>query len=436
MNGGGFPGMNGGGRDGPVDTKLYDLLKVSPNATEDELKKSYRKLAKEYHPDKNPNHGDKFKEISAAYEILSDPHKRQVYDAQGLDGLEGGGGSGMGDDLFDMFHGGGGGGLFGNFFGGGGHGHGRGRRGPRKGQATAQPLNVTLEDLYKGKTSKMQLTKKVICKTCKGAGGKNGAEVTCQKCKGKGRIMMQRMMGPGMMQQSVHPCPQCKGAGSEIAEKDKCDTCKGNKTVTEKKVIEAVVTPGMREGHKMMYHGEGDAEPGVEPGDVILVVQCADHPVFERKGDDLFVKHEVTLAEALCGHNFVLDHLDGRKIAVEVPAGQVIAPGDIRAVIGEGMPIVNSMDHGNLYVVYDVKFPQAHFLDTDEQYKRLNKLLPSKPQAKPLGEEVSLSEFDPRRYGSSNGRREAYHGDDSDDEMNGHPHMGGMGGPQVQCAQQ
>lgn len=424
--------MNGGGRDGPVDTKLYDLLHVSPNATDDELKRSYRKLAKEYHPDKNPNHGDKFKEISAAYEILSDPQKRQVYDARGLEGLEGGGGSGMGEDIFEMF-GGGSGGIFSNFFGHGGHGR---RRGPRKGQATAQALSVTLEDLYNGKTMKMQLTKKVVCKTCKGVGGKNGAQTTCQKCKGKGRIMVQRMMGPGMMQQSVHPCPQCKGEGSEIADKDKCDTCKGNKTVTEKKVIEAVVTPGMREGHKMVYHGEGDAEPDVEPGDVILVVKCAEHPIFERKGDDLFVKREVTLAEALCGQKFVLTHLDSRKIAVEVPVGQVIAPGDVRAVIGEGMPIKDSMEHGNLYVVYSVKFPAPHFLDSDEQYRVLRKILPSKPQSKPLGEEVSLNDFDPRRYGSSNARREAYHGDNSDDEMGGHTHSNGMGGPQVQCAQQ
>jgi DnaJ family protein A protein 2 len=428
MNGGGFPGMSGHGHDGPADTKLYDLLNVSPNATDDEIKKSYRKLAREHHPDKNPEAGDKFKEISAAYEILSDPRKREIYDAAGLDGLEGGGGGGMESDLFDLLGGGrGAGGLFGGLFGGGGGHHAR----RRKGQPTMQPLNVTLEDLYKGKTSKLQLTKKVICKTCNGLGGKNGASSQCKKCGGKGRVMATRMVGPGMMQQSVQACPGCHGKGSAIAEKDKCNTCSGEQTVTEKKVIEVNITPGMREGQKIVFHNEGDQEPGVEAGDVVLVIQCKDHKLFERKNDDLFITKKISLAEALCGYTLIVEHLDGRKIAVQTEPGEVIEPECIRAVLGEGMPVPNEMDHGNLYIIFEVKFPSNHFLAEEKLYEQLAAALPDKPKVTALGEEVSLHEFDERRYDRSQ-RREAYHGDGSDDEMEeGHGH-----GPQVQCAQQ
>jgi DnaJ family protein A protein 2 len=432
MNGGGFPGMSGHGHghDGPADTKLYDLLKVSPNASDDEIKKSYRKLAKELHPDKNPEAGDKFKEISAAYEILSDPRKREIYDAAGLEGLEGGGGGGMEADLFDLLGGGGGGrggGLFGGLFGGHGGGH-QSRR--RKGQSTMQPLNVTLEDLYKGKTTKLQLTKKVICKTCNGAGGKNGASSQCNKCGGKGKVMATRMVGPGMIQQSVQACPHCHGKGSTIADKDKCNTCSGNQTVTEQKVIEVNITPGMREGQKIVFHNEGDQEPGIEAGDVVLVIQCKEHKLFERKGDDLFITKKISLAEALCGFKMVIEHLDGHKIVMQTEPGVVLEPECIRAVMGEGMPIPNQMEHGNLYCIFDIKFPSNHFLAEDKLYKHLEAALPAKPKTVPLGEEVSLHEFDERRYERSS-RREAYHGDEDDEEMHE-----GHGGPQVQCAQQ
>ncbi|KAH7708397.1 dnaJ subfamily A member 2 [Aphelenchoides avenae] len=222
---GDMPHMNGHSN-GTVHTTLCDLLGVAPTATDEEIKKQYHKLAKEYHPDKNPQHEDKFKEISAAYEILSDQKKRRIYDQVGMEGLEGGGGSGgFGghEDLFDLLGGGGmggglGGGLFSHMFGGGGGG----RRRPRKGENTVQPLNLTLEDLYNGKTSKLQLTKKVICGTCKGAGGKEGAVQPCTRCRGSGRMFVTRQIGPGMIQQMAARCDQCAGEGELINEKDRC----------------------------------------------------------------------------------------------------------------------------------------------------------------------------------------------------------------------
>jgi len=333
----------------------------------------------------------------------------------------------MESDLFDLLGGhGGGGGFFSHAF---GSPFGGGRSRPRKAQTTAHPLNVTLEDLYKGKKTKLQVTRKILCTSCKGAGGKDGMSSECRKCGGRGRVMATRMVGPGMIQQSVQACPECKGEGSTIPEEDKCKTCKGNKTMTDKKTLEVNITPGMRDQQKIMFQGEGDHEPGVEPGDIVLVIQCKDHEVFTRKGDDLFVQKKIPLADALCGYTCVLEHLDGRKLVIKTNPGEVIEPESIRGVMGEGMPIPNRHENGNLYLLFDVQMPSNHFLEDESHYKRLESAFPPKPVTKPLGEEVSLHDFDERRYNGESSRREAYHGDDSDDEMGGR-------GPGVQCAQQ
>ncbi|MCL4126930.1 UNVERIFIED_CONTAM: hypothetical protein GTU68_015419, partial [Idotea baltica] len=173
-----------------ADNKLYDLLNVSRGASDSDIRKQYRKLAKEYHPDKNPEAGDKFKEISFAYDILSDPRKREIYDRLGLKGLQEGGGDssggfGFGDDIFSSLFGGGGGGMPFGLFGGLGGMRG-GRRGPRKGESTVHKLKVTLEELYNGKTSKLQLSKNVICIECQGLGGRAGALQPCRTCNGRG----------------------------------------------------------------------------------------------------------------------------------------------------------------------------------------------------------------------------------------------------------
>lgn len=344
------------------------------------------------------------------------------------------------EDLFDMLGGGGGfpsglggGGLFGSMFGRGGP------RRPRKGESTVQPLNVSLEDLYKGKTTKLQLTKKVLCPSCNGAGGKPGAVKTCDKCRGGGRMFVTRQIGPGMIQQMATQCDGCSGQGEIINEKDKCKKCNGKKTVQDQKIIEVKITPGMRDNQKIVFYGEGDQEPDIEPGDVVLVIRTKGHDTFERKGDDLFMRKKISVNEALCGYSTVIQHLDGRNLVMSSHPGEVIQPESLRGIIGEGMPIPSSPgQRGNLYVLFDIQFPENHFLEED-QYKKLESLLPPKPLQQKVPsedfEEVTLSEFDPRRYdGRGQGGREAYHADeDSDsDDMAGHmPH-----GQHVQCAQQ
>ncbi|VDN31233.1 unnamed protein product [Gongylonema pulchrum] len=216
-------------------------------------------MAKEYHPDKNPAHGDKFKEISFAYEVLSNPERRHIYDARGLDGIKEGGGGGFSgaDDLISTLFGGlGGGHPFASFFGGGSGG----RRRKMRGQDMIHTLRVSLEDLYNGKKSKLQLSRRAICSACHGRGGKEGASHDCSDCRGTGIKNIVRKLGPGMIQQMQVQCSDCNGTGTKIPEKDRCKTCKGEKTVAEKKMLEVTIQRGMHNGQKIVFRGEADQE--------------------------------------------------------------------------------------------------------------------------------------------------------------------------------
>lgn len=438
--GGGFPsggsfhhGGHGGGS--PADTKLYDILGVKPDASDSEIKKAYRRLAREYHPDKNSDHGDKFKEISAAYEILSDENKRKIYDQQGMEGLRGGGSDGgPGFDIFDMF----GDSPFGSFFGGG-------RSGPpkkKRGRDTLHKLRISLVDAYKGKLSKLKLSRKVICQACKGFGGANGIKPqTCNKCHGRGVYMMTRRVGPGMITSQQVRCDECKGEGEVLADKDKCRSCSGEKIVDETKILTVDIMPGVKPNQEFVFKGEGDQCPGVETGNVKIIVEIEKHPDFERQGRDLVYNKTITLTEALCGFAFTIKQLDGRVLLVENRPGNVIEPESVRCVYGEGMPWVeNRTQKGNLYIKFNVKFPTNYFLKNEEDYKKLEKCLPPRPKPEvanyAAAEHVTLNECEGTSLnGGSGGRRgEAYQEDYDDDDMDnesGHGHGGG-----VECRQQ
>lgn len=381
---------------------------------------SYHKLAKEFHPDKNPAAGDKFKEISYAYEVLSDTKKRQIYDKYGLKGLqEGGQGGGFPpDDLFGHF--------FGDIF---GMGSGSRSRGPARGEDTMHPLKVSLEDMYMGKTTKLQLSKNVICGPCKGIGGKPGSVVVCKDCHGQGVKVSYQQIAPHMTRQFQSRCPTCHGQGEIINDKDKCPKCKGKKVLNETKILEVHIEKGMRENQKIFFRGEGDQQPDTQPGDVIIVLQQKPHDIFQRTGDDLVIKHEITLTEALCGFEFIIKHLDGRDLLVRHTPGEVIKPGDLKGIQGEGMPqFKNPFEKGNLYIKFDVVFPENNFA-TEEQLKQIETVLPPRPAfVMPTGEdveEVNLMEYTASERGR--GREEAYASDDEE-----HMHTG----PGVQCTHQ
>ncbi|KAI9144727.1 hypothetical protein BKA69DRAFT_731557 [Paraphysoderma sedebokerense] len=359
------------------DTKFYDVLGVEQSATEDEIRKAYRKLALRYHPDKNPDNEEAvamFQEISVAYEVLSDSSKREMYDQYGEEGLSGRGGAGGGfsmDDLFSAF--------FQDEDDFAGFRSGPGTKRQRKGEDDVVPLNVTMEDLYNGKLLKMELQKNVLCTTCSGRGCKVGAAKTCVYCHGSGVEFKLRQVAPGFVTQMRDVCSHCKGSGKTVAKKDKCKSCSGNGVQNRKKVIDVNIDPGTKEGKRIVLKGEGDQEPGITPGDVILVVKMATHPTFERSGNDLRAQVKISLTESLCGFRYYLKHLDGRYLEINHPAGQFIRPNSTKCIRGEGFPVFRrSYEKGNLYINFVVEFPKDGSL-TQTQLSAIEKALPARP---------------------------------------------------------
>ncbi|KAI9315561.1 hypothetical protein BX666DRAFT_1956892 [Dichotomocladium elegans] len=397
------------------DTKYYDSLGVSPSATESELKKAYRKLALKYHPDKNPNAGDKFKEISHAYEILSDPEKRQLYDQYGEEGLSGMGGGMDAEDLFSQLFGGG-------FFGGGGGGHGSR---PRRTKDIVHQLRVSLADLYNGKVSKLAVNKHILCPKCDGAGGKNVKE--CQTCKGRGFTVMMRQMGP-MVQQVQQPCSACQGQGETIGEK--CTDCSGRKVKNDRKIIEVHVDKGMKDGQRITFAGEGDQAPHMEPGDIIIVLTQQPHPHFIRRGNDLVYEAKIDLLTALAGGQFAIPHLDDRVLLVSILPGEAIRPGMVKTIPHQGMPTYRHHDFGNLYIKFTIDFPPPNWTDP-ETIKKLESILPPRPALPSFGtkhiEEVAMQDADDHQTAKA-----SHHAMDVDDEGDADDSRG----PGVQCAQQ
>lgn len=297
-------------------------------------------------------------------------------------------------------------------------GGGRGRD-QYQGEDTVHPLKVSLEDLYKGKTSKLQLSKNMICSGCKGKGSKSGQTYTCRGCRGAGvKIHFKPIMG-NMSAQVQVKCTDCSGEGQTVPDSDRCTTCRGKKVVIETKILEVNITKGMEDGSRITFYGQGDQQPGVEPGDVVIVLQQKPHEKFQRNDCDLYMTHTISLTEALCGFQFIVKHLDGRDIVVTHPAGQIIKPGDVKGIENEGMPLPKSpFEHGNLYIKFDVTFPANQFVQP-EQLKMLEELLPPRPKFEmPAGdnvEEVMLQDYDPNdRSNSRSSRGEAYHSDEEE----------------------
>ncbi|KAJ7540448.1 hypothetical protein O6H91_10G015400 [Diphasiastrum complanatum] len=409
------------------NTKYYDILGVSKDASQDDLKKAYKKAAIKNHPDKGGD-PEKFKELAQAYEVLSDPEKREIYDQYGEDALkEGMGGGGSSHNPFDIFE---------SFFGGGGNpfgGSSRGGRRQRRGEDVVHPLKVSLEDLYKGTSKKLSLSRNILCPKCKGKGSKTGASSKCAGCQGSGMKVTIRQLGPGMIQQMQSVCPDCRGSGETINEKDKCGQCKGSKVMQDKKVLEVHVEKGMSHGQKITFQGEADEAPDTITGDIVFVLQLKDHPKFKRKGDDLFVEHSLTLTEALCGFQFALTHLDGRQLLIKSVPGEIVKPGQFKAINDEGMPhYQRPFMKGRLYVHFSVEFPESGALSL-EQCKALEAVLPMRPVSQLSDMELDECEetilhdvnIDDEMRRKQQQQQEAY---EEEDESSA--------GPRVQCAQQ
>lgn len=397
-------------------TKFYDVLGVAPDADDSAIKKAYLKLARQFHPDKNPDGAEQFKEIQFAYEVLSDPEKRDVYDKYGEEALkEGGPGGPYDEDIFSFF-----GFPFAN---GGGRGRGPPRK--RKGKDVYSAFNVTLEDLYNGKEGKFQLEKTVLCAQCKGKGSSKPNAVTkCSGCDGQGISITMRPLGFGMVQQLQETCKQCSGTGEIIKQKDKCKKCAGNKVMEEKKVLEVYIEKGMMHNQKISFREEGDQLPDIIPGDVVLVIQQEEHKLFKRDGNDLIVEKQITLLEALIGTKFIINQLDGRQLLIKTKEKEIIRPGDLKSVFGEGMPIhKNPLTKGNLIIKFDIVFPEDGFINSQFS-KALASILP-KPEEPIIpddAEECYLSSYASQDSNNKRRQREAYdeaYSSDEEDDRGG-----------------
>lgn len=274
-------------------------------------------------------------------------------------------------------------------------GEGGGPKRARRGRDEEQKYQVTLEELYKGKTVKFASTKNIICSHCKGTGGKEKAKPqTCERCKGQGVTIGLRSVGPGLVTQERMICDTCTGTGKIFKEKDKCKKCKGKRTTSEKKVLEIYIPRGAREGERITLEGEADQVPDQTPGDIVFTLVEDDHDTFQRAGDDLSAELNITLAESLTGFSrVVLKHLDGRGIHLDSPQGKVLQPGQILKVPGEGMPLKKSDMKGDLFLVVKIEFPENGWTQDDAVFESLKKILPG-PPPKIEATEVDEVDFD------------------------------------------
>ena len=355
------------------DTALYDALGVTKTASQPEIKKAYRKLALKHHPDRNLNNTEeaetKFKEISFAYDILGNAEKKDKYDKFGLDAVKNSGDSNINPfDIFSNLFGGGG--MNGMNMGGGDffqHGHQRQRQQVRAKDRVEQ-IEVSLEDIYNERCIKINITKKIVCLNCKGCGGLNKDSVlTCSKCEGKGEIIEIKTLGPGFISQSSQICYMCKGEGKRIKDNEYCKGCSGKKYTKIKKQLNISLNNSMKNESKIIVEGEADEVlNSVNKGNFIFILKEKPHSLFKREDNNLIITKDILLSEALTHSKFIIEHLDKRKLLVEID--NIITPYTKKKIVYEGIN-----ENGDIIIYFNILFPKK--LD-NERKKYIKKLLP------------------------------------------------------------
>lgn len=362
----------------------YEILEVAKNASEEDIKKAYRKLAIKFHPDKNPDDKkaeDKFKEAAEAYEVLGNAEKRKRYDQFGHAGVGGanggfnGGGMNM-DDIFSQF-----GDIFGGAFGGFAGGRSSGRRVTR-GTNLRVKVKLNLQDIANGVEKKIKVTKHVSCKTCNGSGAKNGQFDTCRTCNGTGAITRVQQTILGAMQ-TQSTCNTCNGEGRIV--KDKCNTCHGDGIVREEEVISINIPAGVAEGMQLSMQGKGNAAPrGGINGDLLIVIEEEEHPHLKREGNHLIYYLNIGFPDAALGTTVEIPTIEAKaKIKID-PGTQ---SGKVLRLKGKGLPDVNSYGRGDLLVEISIYTPthlSAEEKNTLEQLKESKNFEPN-PSKKEKG---------------------------------------------------
>ncbi len=332
----------------------YQVLGVSKGASAEEIKKAYRKLARQYHPDRNPGDAsaeERFKQIGEAYDVLSDPDKRRRYDQfGGRMGAAAGGRPAGGADFRNVDFGGGGfdlGDLFGNLFRGG-----RGQRTrPQRGADIEAQVQVSFADALRGVTLRVPVDKAAACPTCHGSGAQPGTAPTiCPVCKGRG--VTSESQGFFSLSQ---PCEKCGGRGTVV--EHPCPTCAGAGRVRTTKTYQVRIPAGVRDGTRIKVKGKGEAAPpgGAEPGDLYVITRVGESPLFKRRGDDLTIDVPVTFAEVAMGADVEVPTPDGSSVRVKVPSGST--DGRLLRVRGRGAPKLSGSAHGDLLVRLRIAVP-------------------------------------------------------------------------------
>jgi len=348
----------------PQTRCYYEILSVEKTASQDDIKRAYRRLAMKWHPDRNPDNAEaetEFKACTEAYEVLSDPERRQLYDRHGHAGLRQNPGHDFRsmhvNDIFSMFND-----IFGQQAGG------RGQRGPARGYDLETEVEIELIDAFKGCEREVEFKRLDVCEPCSGSGAKPGSKpATCTVCGGQGQVAQ---TGFGGMFRMVTTCPECRGRRTVIT--DKCDKCRGQGRVATRRKLGVRIPAGIEDGQVIRLAGEGEpTPPEVSPegkgprGDLHVVVRVAEDERFERRGTDLITVHPMAFAQAALGAKVKVDGLDG-ELDMEIPAGS--QHGEVVVIERAGMSELNSKERGDLHVVLRLVVPKRL---TDDQRKLL-----------------------------------------------------------------
>ncbi len=367
----------------------YEVLGVPRSASQEEIKKAFRRLARKYHPDinKDPDAQEKFKEINEAYQVLSDPEKRKLYDTYGHAAFEGMGAQEQAyqqnipslEELLNEVFGGRGGffeDIFGSIFESATRGRRRTRHRPTRGEDIYRTVEVSLEDAYRGTTINVDVDREVECEACRGMGYDQSKGVkTCPTCGGSGQVVQRQFF-----MTIAQTCPTCHGEGVVY---EPCKACGGRGTVRKRESIKVRIPPGVDTGSKLVVEGKGHAGRfGGPPGNLYIQVKVKPHKVFQRKGDDLYVDVNLTYPEAVLGTEIEVPTISGDKVKVKIPPGT--QHGELIKVSGYGMPRLKGGGKGDMYVRANIEVPKIGVLEkvfkdgkkVEKLLKELKELLP------------------------------------------------------------